>query len=126
MMLLPGAFSSLEDIDKCIRDLKNATQACTANNFSDAQVLMAQEYLNRKTDPLGLFILREKRVKMDEAVEKLVNKKLLDDAKNEEISLIEAEHDSPWNIKSIVGFFGGAFSETSNIEGPTNHKKKYG
>ena len=101
---------SLADIDKCIHDLKKVTDACKANDFSDAQVLMAQEYLNRKTDPLGLFILREKRVKMDEAVEKLVNKKLLDDAKNEEISLIEAEHDSPWNIKSIVGFFGGAFS----------------
>ena len=55
-----------------------------------------------------------------------MNKKLLDDAKNEEISLSEAEHDSPWNIKSIVGFFGGAFSETSSVEVRTKHKKKYG
>ena len=41
---------------------------------------------------------------MDETVEKLVNRKLLDDARNEEISRIEAEHNSPWNLRSIVGF----------------------
>ena len=51
---------------------------------------------------------------------------VLDDAKNEEISLAEAEHDSPWNIKSIVGFFGSAFSEKSTIKVRTKHKKKYG
>ena len=100
---------------------------CQINKFENTQVLMAKKYLDRKTDPLGLYILREKRMKMDDTIEKLVNKKLLDDAKNEEISAIEAEHESPWNLKSIVGFFGSAFSEpTSHLGNNQTSRKKYG
>merc|ERR1711871_224662 len=116
---------SLQEIDKCIHDLRSVVHDCKINKFSNAQVIVAKEYLNVKTDPLGLFILREKRVKMDETIQKLINKKMLDDAKNEEISAMEAEHDSPWNIKSIVGFFGTAFSvPTTNSEGTSKRKKR--
>ena len=118
---------SLAQIDKCIQNLSDVLRDCKIDKFENTQVLMAKKYLDRKTDPLGLYILREKRMKMDDTIEKLVNKKLLDDAKNEEISAIEAEHDSPWNLKSIVGFFGSAFSEpTSHLGNNQTSRKKYG
>ena len=118
---------SLAQIDKCIQNLSDVMRDCEINKFENTQVLMAKKYLDRKTDPLGLYILREKRMKMDDTIEKLVNKKLLDDAKNEEISAIEAEHESPWNLKSIVGFFGSAFSEpTSHLGNNQTSRKKYG
>ena len=118
---------SLAQIDKCIQNLSDVMRDCEINKFENTQVLMAKKYLDRKTDPLGLYILREKRMKMDDTIEKLVNKKLLDDAKNEEISAIEAEHDSPWNLKSIVGFFGSAFSKpTSHLGNNQTSRKKYG
>ena len=115
------------DIDKCINHLRDVVHDCHKNDFSDAQVLMGQAYLDEDKDPLGLFVLRKKRIKMDETVEKLVNRKLLDDARNEEISRTEAEHNSPWNLRSIVGFFNGAFiPETENTEGTTRSSKRYG
>ena len=118
---------SLAQIDKCIQNLSDVLRDCKIDKFENTQVLMAKKYLDRKTDPLGLYILREKRMKMDDTIEKLVNKKLLDDAKNEEISAIEAEHESPWNLKSIVGFFGSAFSEpTSHLGNNQTSRKKYG
>ena len=118
---------SLAQIDKCIQNLSDVMRDCEINKFENTQVLMAKKYLDRKTDPLGLYILREKRMKMDDTIEKLVNKKLLDDAKNEEISAIEAEHESPWNLKSIVGFFGSAFSApTSHLGNNQTSRKKYG
>ena len=117
----------LHDIDKCINHLRDVVHDCHKNDFSDAQVLMGQAYLDEDKDPLGLFVLRKKRIKMDETVEKLVNRKLLDDARNEEISRTEAEHNSPWNLRSIVGFFNGAFiPETENTEGTTRSSKRYG
>ena len=117
----------LHDIDKCINHLRDVVHDCHINDFSDAQVLMGQAYLDEDKDPLGLFVLRKKRIKMDETVEKLVNRKLLDDARNEEISRTEAEHNSPWNLRSIVGFFNGAFiPETENTEGTTRSSKRYG
>ena len=117
----------LHDIDKCINHLRDVVHDCHKNDFSDAQVLMGQAYLDEDKDPLGLFVLRKKRIKMDETVEKLVNRKLLDDARNEEISRTEAEHNSPWNLRSIVGFFNGAFiPETENSEGTTRTRKRYG
>ena len=117
----------LQEIDKCITHLRDVVHDCKKLDFSDAQVLIGKAYLDEAKDPLGLFVLRKKRIKMDETVEKLVNRKLLDDARNEEISRIEAEHNSPWNLRSIVGFFNGAFiPETENSEGTTRTSKRYG
>ena len=96
-------------IDRRIAALANMQARMKKNKLTGPDVDLVDKYLDEEDDEMGVFATRLKIKKMEETVNKLVKKVLIDKQKEADTNADEGEGSSPFNLSSVFGFFGNGF-----------------